>query len=1149
MSAQEALIKASTLLTNWVVLIGIQNAIHFTDINRIAENVVQTLLNLVYNFQLIRLEYIQKDYPGIDLGDSTNEIGVQVTTDNSTEKILDSLTKYMALPEQRFHKRIIFFFPGKDKPKFYAKTITNFRTLCPFFDPNKDILTEKDILIQMERIYNEDKKKFQEILAYLEQEFGPGNVRDNRAMLRKKSREFYDNLRGPNGRFKHLHISELILPSTKTEWLPTRATVNTSANTQTEVVSEVLVSLWQEKIRHAVVLGEGGMGKTVNLVLWWQKLLEQMDINGPIPLYLALNELNQVPPEERHDFILSYLIKNYGDANLTLKQLQNTLSHASASSQTTMFILLLDGFNEITVEKQQLLVEIKWLREMCPGIQLVLTSRYDMREVCQWLDWNLITLMPLAEEQIDACLSNGTVLQPALKTLLGNPMMLTLYAATCEVQREFGDSTLYRFKPQVESPAELLWNFMEAQVAKLPERLRHDEKEISYYAFLLRFLLPALGFEMEKLGLFDFTREQMREVLERVCQSFASTEFFAVFPEFLKHRKSLPVGACVEPLDSMERADHLKEIICTTLCMMVKEGSSFRFLHQNFRDFFAAVAVWNQMEMGWHKKEIPEVLKERCLDFFVRRMVGELAGEFRLVPRCVPGEGWSYPIEPRTRLSDILELCRGEFRETDREKVGYAVWNILTIWKELRGELSGLDLSELDLTGFTFNAVRCSRYNNGEYLAARFNSSRLHEKNLLPQGHSGEVASAVYSSDGKKILSASSDHTIKEWDVATGACVSTFTGHSHWVNSAVYSSDGKKILSASDDHTIKEWDVATGACVSTLTRHSRGVTSAVYSQDGKKILSASEDKTIKEWDVASGACVSTLTLNSDRVTSAVYSWDGKKILSASYDNAIKEWDVATGACVSTLIGHSSIVTSVVYSRDGKKILSASYDHTIKEWDVATGACMSTLTGHYNSGITNAVYSRDGKKILSASEDKTIKEWDVATDACVSTLTGHSNKVTSSVYSTNGKKILSASYDETIKEWDVSTGTCVSILIGHSHWVNSAVYSRDGKKILSASFDETIKEWDVVTGVCLKTHNKFDKTTFPDYTPLYSKNELKTEYNSIYLPDPTNEEEEKKLINIPGLWMQGCSFENLEAGSQWTEEGKEILRMYGGETGS
>jgi hypothetical protein len=55
--------------------------------------------------------------------------------------------------------------------------------------------------------------------------------------------------------------------------------------------------------------------------------------------------------------------------------------------------------------------------------------------------------------------------------------------------------------------------------------------------------------------------------------------------------------------------------------------------------------------------------------------------------------------------------------------------------------------------------------------------------------------------------------------------------------------------------------------------------------------------------------------------------------------------------------------------------------------------------------------------------------------------------------------------------------------------------------------------------------------------------VKTEGNKIYVPDALGKGKERVLINIPGLFIQGCSFQNLEKGSQWSKEGLEILRQY------
>jgi len=270
-----------------------------------------------------------------------------------------------------------------------------------------------------------------------------------------------------------------------------------------------------------------------------------------------------------------------------------------------------------------------------------------------------------------------------------------------------------------------------------------------------------------------------------------------------------------------------------------------------------------------------------------------------------------------------------------------------------------------------------------------------------------------------------------------------------------FSLDGKTLASASSDMTIKLWDVATGKERRSLGRNGV-VRSVAFSPDGRTLALAS-DEAVNLWDVANGKEPATLDWHT-AVKAVAFSLDGKSLASASGDKTVKLWDVANGKEQATLRGHTQLVWSVAFSPDGKTLASASSDMTIKLWDVATGKERATLQGH-SGNVLSVAFSPDGKTMASASEDKTIKIWEATTDKERATLQGHSINVLSVAFSPDGKALASASGDH-LTLWDVATGKERASLQGHTDWVISVTFSPDGKMLASGSWDKTVKLWDV-----------------------------------------------------------------------------------------
>lgn len=295
-------------------------------------------------------------------------------------------------------------------------------------------------------------------------------------------------------------------------------------------------------------------------------------------------------------------------------------------------------------------------------------------------------------------------------------------------------------------------------------------------------------------------------------------------------------------------------------------------------------------------------------------------------------------------------------------------------------------------------------------------------------GHSGRVTAVAWSSDGKRLASASYDKTVQLWDGVSGSNILTYKAHSARVNALAWSPDGKHIASASDDRSVHIWDAETGDTIFFYNKHNGPVNTVAWSPNGTYIASAGDDKTVQVWHAQTHTLLKIYDDHTDKVMAVSWSPDGKFLASAGKDGVVKVWEpvkmqqrrsfwntlLGPQRVEKTLSGYDGHIYGLTWSPDGRRIAAAS-SHCIRIRDIIAGFA-STLAID-KATLKNAVsWSPTGKHLAVGGNDKLVHIWNVASKKETFTYHGHTNYVMAAAWAPDGSRIASAGVDRTIQVW-------------------------------------------------------------------------------------------------------------------------------------
>jgi WD40 repeat protein/beta-lactamase regulating signal transducer with metallopeptidase domain len=357
--------------------------------------------------------------------------------------------------------------------------------------------------------------------------------------------------------------------------------------------------------------------------------------------------------------------------------------------------------------------------------------------------------------------------------------------------------------------------------------------------------------------------------------------------------------------------------------------------------------------------------------------------------------------------------------------------------------------------------------------------------------HGADITFVAFAADGKTLITAGEDDTIRVWEIATGKEIRRFArprpaepkppkegdkaapknkvkgeavlrlmtqGVGDAGNFSVALAPDGKTLAAANGQVIQLWDVGTGKAIRQIEGPSTGLSGLLFSPDGKRLAARSPDNTFYLWAADTGKEIHQIKPPPRKATNEIvltfggdgndapgmaFSPDGKTLAAATtrFDqqggnsSAITFWDVASGKETQQIkVPQGVDVSAVAFAPDGK-VLAFGGGGVVHLCAADTGKEIRQLK--VRGGVLALAFAPDGKTLAVGGRNQRVRLWETET----------------------GKELHHLGDAEPARSGGLAL---VSALGFAAPEARALAFSPDGKRIAAAA-GSTVRLWEAATG--------------------------------------------------------------------------------------
>lgn len=397
MFTQEFYFREIQKRIHWInAMITSSSSLNLNDICIHSETFFCNLLNLTFGYHLRNVNYSVDNYPAIDLADEDNGIAIQVTCDNTSDKIKQTLEKFFKNNQHAKYNTLQILIVGKNKKKY----TTQFKVPDGFNFSVKDHILDSNDLIK--EISTKSLDQLEDIYAFLYKQLLPSNG-------------YHGNPEIIDAESVQKNVSALcLLKMQALDIAPDIASTIIYDDVHSNKYQFILDGFKDNK---HYLIGDFGSGKSHAIYIIILRLLnEYFNSNcDTYPLFVEAKDIVNDGARSIREWIQKHTLFN------------------------TKHILFIDGLDELPIENiKKLLEEINLQTTVNPDIQIFATSRpltlfsvsptskFTINMPSLSMDEELNLMKNVTEEKIH--LMTLHTLDESMQKTLSKPFFCILYA-------------------------------------------------------------------------------------------------------------------------------------------------------------------------------------------------------------------------------------------------------------------------------------------------------------------------------------------------------------------------------------------------------------------------------------------------------------------------------------------------------------------------------------------------------------------------------------------------------------------------------------------------------------------------------------------------------------------------------------------------